>query len=133
MSVVNPVVNPVAGGSGLNQQNVQNVQPPIQGYNDAANLARQIQANTNVTMKTEVTKLPDFHGDPSKDTITALEFMARIDECQITNQWNDIMTFSYFRLALRGQADKWLSSVVRHLQLTPAQKNVDSHQTNVQN
>jgi len=85
-------------------------------------LARQIQANTNVTMKTEVIKLPDFYGDPTKDTITALEFMARIDECQITNEWNDITTFSYFRLALRGQADKWLSSVVRHLQLTPAQK-----------
>jgi hypothetical protein len=122
MSVVNPVVNPVAGGSGLNQQNIQNVQPPIHGNNDAANLARQIQANTNVTMKTEVVKLPDFYGDPSKDTITALEFMARINKCQVTNEWNDITTFSYFRLALRGQADKWLSSVVRHLQLTPAQK-----------
>ena len=73
-------------------------------------------------MKTEVVKLPDFYGDPAKDTITALEFMARIDECQITNEWNDITTFSYFRLALRGQADKWLSSVVHHLQLTPAQK-----------
>jgi hypothetical protein len=73
-------------------------------------------------MKTEVVKLPDFYGDPSKDTITALEFMARIDECQVTNEWNDITTFSYFRLALCGQADKWLSSVVRHLQLTPAQK-----------
>jgi len=115
MANVNP--NPV-----LNQQNLQNNQPPIQGNNDAANLARQIQANTNITMKTEVIKLPDFYGDPSKDTIMALEFMACIDECQITNEWNDITTFSYFWLALRGQADKWLSSVVRHLQLTPAQK-----------
>ncbi len=53
---------------------------------------------------------------------TALEFMARIDECQVTNEWNYITTFSYFRLSLRGQADKWLSSVARHLQLTPAQK-----------
>ncbi len=106
----------------LNQQQIQPVQPAIQGNNDAANLARQIQANTNVTMKTEVVKLPDFYGDPAKDTVTALEFMARIDECQITNEWNDITTFSYFLLALRSQADKWLSSVVRHLQLTPAQK-----------
>jgi hypothetical protein len=115
MANVNP--NPV-----LNQQNLQNNQPPLQRNNDAANLARQIQANTNVTMKTEVIKLPDFYGDPSKDTITALEFMARIDECQITNKWNDITTFSYFRIPLHGQADKWLSSVVRHLQLTPTQK-----------
>jgi hypothetical protein len=72
--------NPVPGGSGLNQQNVQNIQPSIQGNNNAANLARQIQANTNVTMKTEVVKFPDFYGDPSKDTITALKFMARINE-----------------------------------------------------
>jgi hypothetical protein len=72
-------------------------------------------------MKTEVVKLPDFYGEHGKDTITALKFMARIDECQVTNKWNDIMTFSYFRLALHGQADKWLSSIICHLQLT-AQK-----------
>ncbi len=82
----------------------------------------QIQANTNITMKTEVVKLLDFYREPSKDTITALEFMARIEECQITNEWNDIMTFSYFCLSLCGQADKWLSSIVCHLQLTAAQK-----------
>ncbi len=111
-----------AGGSGLNQQNVQNVQPLVPGNNDAANLARQIRANSNVMMKTEVVKLPDFYGEPSKDTITVLEFMARIDECQVTNEWNDITTFSFFRLALQGQADKWLSSIVRHLQLAAAQK-----------
>jgi hypothetical protein len=73
-------------------------------------------------MKTEVVKLPDFERDLSKDTITALKFMAHIDKCHVTNEWSDITTFSYFRLALRSQADKWLSSVVRHLQLTPAQK-----------
>jgi len=42
----------------LNQQQIQPIQPAIQGNNDAADLARQIQANTNVTMKTEVVKLP---------------------------------------------------------------------------
>ncbi len=114
--------NPVAGGSGLNQQNVQQQQPVVQGNDGTAKLARQIQANTNVTMKTEVIKLSDFYGESSKDTITALKFMARIDECQVTNEWNHITTFSYFRLAFRGQADKWLSSIVRHLQLTAAQK-----------
>jgi hypothetical protein len=116
--------NPPAGGSGLNEQQV--IQPPpVQGNqvnNDAANLTRQIMANTNVTMKTEVIKLPDFYGEPGKDGITALKFMARINECQVAKEWNDITTFSYFWLALRGQADKWLSSIVHHLQLTAAQK-----------
>ncbi len=66
--------NLVAGGSGLNQQDVQQQQPAVQSNIGAAQLARQIQANTNVTMKTEVIKLPDFYGEPGKDTITALEF-----------------------------------------------------------
>jgi hypothetical protein len=117
-----PPPPPAPGGSGLNRQTPRQNQPTVQGNNDAAQLAWQIQANTNVTMKTEVVKLPDFYGELGKDTITALEFMARIDECQVTNEWNDITTFSYFRLALRGQADKWLSSIVRHMQLTAAQK-----------
>jgi hypothetical protein len=54
----------------LNQQQVNQQQNVIPGNDDAANLARQIQANTKVTMKMEVMKLPDFYGDPSKDTIT---------------------------------------------------------------
>jgi hypothetical protein len=48
--------------------------------------------------------------------------MARIDKCKVTNEWNNITTFSYFWLALCGQADKCLNSIVRHLQLTAAQK-----------
>jgi hypothetical protein len=91
--------NPVAGGSGLNQQNQQQPQNVVQGNNqnaDAACLAQQILANTNVTMKTEVVKLPDLYGQPEKDTISDLEFMARIDDCQVTNKWNDTTTFSYF-------------------------------------
>jgi hypothetical protein len=64
--------NPVAGDSCLNQQNVQQHQNVAQGNNDPTQLARQIQANINVTMKTEVVKLLDFYGEPGKDTITAL-------------------------------------------------------------
>jgi hypothetical protein len=114
--------NPVAGGSDLNQNNVQNVQPPIQGNNDAANLARQIQANTNVTMKTEVIKLQTSMETHPRTPSRLSNSWPALTKCQITNEWNDITMFSYFWLALRGQADKWLSSVVRHLQLTPAQK-----------
>jgi len=97
--------NPVAGGSGLNQQNQlqqQNVvNPGNQNQNmDAACLAQQILANTNVTLKTEMVTLPEFCGQPVKDTISAMEFMARINECQVTNEWNDTTTISNFRLAL---------------------------------
>jgi len=117
---------PVAGGSGLNQpQNpIQNqnvvIDPAAQGA--AAQLARQILANTNVTLKQEVFKIPEFFGEKTKDTVTAQEFILRIDECQISNDWNDTTTFANFRLCLRGEAEEWLSSTVRHLKLTAAQK-----------
>ena len=93
--------NPVAGGSSLNQpqnqvQQNQNIviDPAAQGA--AAQLARQILANTNVTLKQEVFKIPEFFGEKTKDTVTAQEFILRIDECQISNDWNDTTTFANF-------------------------------------
>ncbi len=128
--VLPPPPPPAPGGPGLNRQNPRQNQPAVQGNNDAAQLARQIQANMNVTMKTEVVKLSDFYGEPGKDTITALEFMARIDECQVTNEWNDIMTFSYYRLALRSQGNG--SAPLSGTCNSRLHKNVDPYQTSFQ-
>jgi hypothetical protein len=62
---------PVAGGSGnnaLNQNQNQNqnvvINPAAQGA--AAQLAQQILANTNVTLKQEIIKIPEFFGKKSK-------------------------------------------------------------------
>jgi hypothetical protein len=123
--------NPVAGGSGAG--NNANVTPNVQQaqqYNvvntaaqqAAAQLAQQILANTNVTLKQEIVKIPKFFHEKGKDTVTAQEFVNRMDECQVSNDWNDVTTFANFRLSLRGEADKWLFSTVRHLKLTAAQK-----------
>ena len=60
------------------QQNII-VDPAAQGA--AAQLAQQILANTNMTFKQEVVKLPKFYGQPEKDRISALDFISRIDEC----------------------------------------------------
>jgi hypothetical protein len=117
--------NPVAGGSGTNNtaQNVaQNVVVNPAAQNAAAQLAQQILANTNVTLKQEIVKIPEFFGEKGKDTVTAQEYINRIDECQVSNDWNDTMTFANFRLCLRGEAEEWLSSTARHLKLTAAQK-----------
>ncbi len=113
---------PVAGGSGVNQNQNQNVviNPAAQGA--AAQLAQQILANTKVTLKQEIVKIPEFFGKKAKDTVTAQEFILRIDECQVSNDWNDTTTFANFRLCLHGEAEEWLSSTVRHLKLTAAQK-----------
>jgi len=119
--------NPVAGGSGGGNANVipnnaQNVVVNPAAQNAAAQLAQQILANTNVTLKQEIVKIPEFFGEKGKDTVTAQEFINRIDECQVSNDWNDVTTFANFRLCLRGEADEWLSSTVRHFKLTAAQK-----------
>jgi hypothetical protein len=117
--------NSVAGGSGTNKaaQNIaQNVIVNPAAQNSAAQLAQQILANTNVMLKQEIVKIPEFFGEKGKDTVTAQEFINRIDECQVSNDWNDTMTLANFRLCLRGEAEEWFSSTARHLKLTAAQK-----------
>jgi hypothetical protein len=73
---------PIAGGSGANNvaQN-QNVIINPAAQNAAAQLAQQILANTNVTLKQEIVKIPEYFGKKAKDTVTAQEFISRIDEC----------------------------------------------------
>jgi len=88
----------------------------------AAQMVQQILANTNVTLKQELVKILDFWGEKSKDTVTATQFMARIDECQVANDWNDTMTYANFSLCLRGEADKWLACTVQLHEFTAAQR-----------
>jgi predicted polyphosphate/ATP-dependent NAD kinase len=95
--MADPQNNPVAGGSGAGHvaQN-QNVVVDLAARNPAAQLAQQILANTNVMLKQEIIKIPEFFGEKSKDTVTAQEFISRIDECQVSNDWNDTITFANF-------------------------------------
>jgi hypothetical protein len=51
----------------------------------AAQLVQQILNNTNITLKQEVIKIPEYFGLPDKDMISAMDFIARVDECQISN------------------------------------------------
>ena len=114
---------PIAKGSGANNANVaQNVVVNPAAQHAAAQLAQQILANTNVTLRQEIVKIPEYYGEKTKDTVSAQEFINRIDECQVSNDWNDTTTYANFWLCLRGEAEEWLSSTVRHLKLTPAQK-----------
>jgi hypothetical protein len=85
-------------------------------------MAQQIPANTNVMLKQELIKILDFWGEKSKVTVTAMQFMARIDECQVANDWNDTKTYANFSLCLRGEADEWLAYTIRLHDLTAAQR-----------
>jgi hypothetical protein len=96
---------PVAGGSGNNANVAQNNAPFQQNVvvnpaaqQAAAQLAQQILANTYVTLKQEIVKIPEFFAEKGKDTVTAQEFVTRIDECQVSNVWNATQpspTFAY--------------------------------------
>jgi hypothetical protein len=66
--------DPPAGGSGTGhivQQ--QNAIIDLAAQNTAAQLAQQILANTNVTLKQEVVKTPEFFSEKGKDTVNAQE------------------------------------------------------------
>jgi hypothetical protein len=68
---------PVAGGSGANNvAQKQNVIVNPAAQNAAAQLAQQILANTNVTLKQEIVKIPKYFGEKAKDTVTAQEFIS---------------------------------------------------------
>jgi len=69
-----------------------------------------------------VIKLPEFLGKKAKYTVTAIEFITRIDECQVSNSWSNITTFANFQLCLHGEAEEWLTCTVRYLELIAAQK-----------
>jgi hypothetical protein len=92
--------------------NNQNVVIDANAQQATAQMAQQILANTNVTLKQELVKIPDFWGEKNKDTVTATQFKARIDECQVANDWNDTTTYTNFSLCLRGEADEWLAYTV---------------------
>ncbi len=100
------------GGSGAGRNvpvNNQNVIIDANAQNAAAQMAQQILANMNVTLIQELVKIPDFWGEKAKDTVTATQLMARIDECQVANNWNDKMTYANFSLCLRGEPNIWLA------------------------
>ncbi len=59
----NNIPNPVAGGSGANNCIQQKVIINQAAQNAAAQLAQQILANTNVTLKQEIVKIPDLWGE----------------------------------------------------------------------
>jgi hypothetical protein len=64
--------DPTPGGSGTGRTvapQAQNVVIDANAQAAAAQMAQQILANTNVTLKQELVKIPDFWGEKGKDTV----------------------------------------------------------------
>ncbi len=67
---------------------------------------------TNFNLRVEQNKIPEFFGTKSKDTISATDFIKRLEDLAKTNRWTDAQTYYHFANALRNLAREWLCSVV---------------------
>jgi hypothetical protein len=60
----------------------------------------------------EQNKIPEFFSLKSKDTISAADFIWRLEDLAKTNRWMDAQNYYHFANSLRNPAREWLSSVV---------------------
>jgi hypothetical protein len=69
-------------------------------------------ANGNMDLKIQQTKLLEFWGQKDKDSISANEFVKRVDKMKSANNWTEKVAFDNFSLALKGEANVWLDSQI---------------------
>ncbi len=69
-------------------------------------------ADGGMAVKVQQTKLPEFWGQKEKVSISANEFIKRVDKMMSANNWTDKVAFDNFELALKGEANTWLDSQV---------------------
>jgi hypothetical protein len=67
---------------------------------------------TNFNLRVEQNKIPEFFGVKSKDTISAADFIQRLEDLAKTNGWTDAQTYHHFANSLWILAKEWLSSIV---------------------
>jgi hypothetical protein len=65
-----------------------------------------------MAVKVQQTKLLEFWGQKEKDSISANEFVKRVDKMMSANNWTDKVAFDNFGLALKGETNTWLDSQV---------------------
>jgi hypothetical protein len=73
-------------------------------------------AQATLAFKVEQSKVPEFIGQKSKGTISAIVFIRRIDNLARTNNWNDTTTNTYVANTLRSFARGWLYAMVEMLE-----------------
>ena len=100
------------------QQQQQQQQPMVNPVNQPAGQVPIVQAqvvpaaNGNMDLKIQQTKLPEFWGQKDKDSISANEFVKRVDKLKSANNWSEKVAFDNVGLALKGEANVWLDSQV---------------------
>jgi hypothetical protein len=67
---------------------------------------------TSFNLRVEQNKIPEFFGTKSKDTISAADFIRRLEDLAKTKRWTNAQTYYHFANSLRTPAREWLSSGV---------------------
>jgi hypothetical protein len=67
---------------------------------------------TNFNLRVEQNKIPEFFGAKRKDTISAADFIRRLEDLAKTNRWMDAQNYHHFANSLQNPAREWLSSIV---------------------
>ncbi len=65
-----------------------------------------------MAVKVQQTKLPEFWGQKEKDSISANEFVKRVDKMMSANNWTGKVAFDNFGLAFKGETNTWLDAQV---------------------
>ena len=91
------------------QQQQQMVNPVNQPAGQVPIVQAQVvpAANGNMDLKIQQTKLPEFWGQKDKDSISANEFVKRVDKLKSANNWSEKVAFDNVGLALKGEANVW--------------------------
>jgi hypothetical protein len=59
---------------------------------------------TSFNLRVEQNKIPEFFSSKSKDTISAADFIRRLEDLAKTNRWMDAQTYYHFANSLRNPA-----------------------------
>ena len=78
-------------------------------------------AQTTLAFRVDQSKIPEFWGQKSKDTVTAIVFIRKIKDLARTNHWTDTATYANVANGLKGFAREWLFATADMLDWTDAQ------------
>ena len=70
-------------------------------------------AQVELLVRNDVSKLPIWFGSPSKDTITGRQWIERVERAIVATGWTDAQTMSFVASALRGSASDWYTILHR--------------------
>ena len=71
------------------------------------------EAQLQLSVRNDVSKLPLWFGSASKDTITGRQWVERVERAIVATGWNDAQTLSFVASSLRGPASDWFSVLPR--------------------